>query len=309
MGDQFGKTNQGLLQHAFGWFYFAINLGAATSTILTPILLAKVGPEVAFGVPGVLMVLATIVFWMGRWKFVHIPPGGRRWVKETFSREGLAALAKLWIIFAFVAMFWALFDQTGSAWVLQATHMDLVIFGQELLPSQIQAANPILVMLMIPAFYYGIYPWMQRNLFELTPLRRIAIGFFMAIPAFALPAWIEMRIGAGEVPHISWQLLSYVIMTAAEVLVSITCLEFAYTQAPRTMKSVIMGCFFLSVSLGNAFTAAVNYFIQNEDGSVKLAGADYYWFFPAVIAVTAVLFLAVLRFYVPRTYVQEEMKV
>ena len=308
VGDQFGQTNQSLLEKAFSWFYFAINLGAAISTILTPILLKEYGPSWAFGVPGVLMGIATIVFWMGRWKFVHIPAGGRKWVKETFSKEGLGILAKLWIVFGFVAMFWALFDQTGSAWVLQSQHMDRVVFGKELLPSQIQAANPILVMVMIPLFYYCIYPLMKKFVFEMTPLRRIAIGFFICIPAFALPALIEADIDAGGIPHISWQLLSYVIMTAAEILISITCLEFAYTQAPKTMKSIIMGCFFFSVTLGNLFTAGVNYFIQNEDGTLMLEGADYYWFFTIAIAVTAVLFLFVLKFYVPKTYVQEEQQ-
>jgi POT family proton-dependent oligopeptide transporter len=307
VGDQFGKTNQPLLEKAFSWFYFAINLGAAISTILTPILLKNYGPGWAFGVPGGLMVLATIVFWMGRWKFVHIPPGGMKWVRETFSKEGVSILAKLGIIFCFVAMFWALFDQTGSAWVLQSLHMDRVVFGYELLPSQIPAANPILVLTMIPLFYYVIYPLMKRFLFEMTPLRRIAIGFFICIPAFAVPALIETKIAAGMTPHISWQFLSYVIMTAAEILISITCLEFAYTQAPKTMKSIVMGCFLASVTLGNLFTAGVNIVIQNDDGTVSLSGANYYWFFTAAIAITAVLFLFVLKFYVPKTHVQDEL--
>lgn len=307
VGDQFGKTNQPLLEKAFSWFYFAINLGAAISTILTPILLKNYGPGWAFGVPGGLMVLATIVFWMGRWKFVHIPPGGMQWVRETFSNEGISILAKLGIIFCFVAMFWALFDQTGSAWVLQSLHMDRVVLSYELLPSQIQAANPILVLTMIPLFYYGIYPWMKRNLFEMTPLRRIAIGFFICIPAFAVPALIETKIAAGMTPHISWQFLSYGIMTAAEILISITCLEFAYTQAPKTMKSIVMGCFLASVTLGNLFTAGVNIVIQNDDGTVTLSDANYYWFFTAAIAVTAILFLLVLKFYIPKAYVQDEL--
>ena len=306
VGDQFGKSNQTLLEKAFSWFYFSINLGAAISTLLTPILLDKFGPWLAFGVPGVLMVIATVLFWMGRNKFVHIPPGGKKWVQETFSREGITILLKLSIIYCFVAMFWALFDQTGSAWVLQAQHMDRNVFGMELLPSQIAAANPILVLTMIPLFYYVIYPLMGKVLFEMTPLRRIAIGFFICIPAFALPAWIETQIQNGLTPHISWQFISYVIMTAAEILISITCLEFSYTQAPKTMKSIVMGFFLASVTVGNLFTAIVNLYIQNDDGTVALEGADYYWFFTYAIAVTAVLFLLVLKFYVPNTYIQDE---
>uniref|UniRef100_UPI00321AF07B POT-type proton-dependent oligopeptide transporter n=1 Tax=Mycolicibacterium poriferae TaxID=39694 RepID=UPI00321AF07B len=80
--------------------------------------------------------------------------------------------------------------------------------------------------------------------------------------AFALSSTIQSWIDAGQRPNIAWQVLAYVLLTAAEILVSIVALEFAYTQAPRTMKSMIMGLFLFAVSLGNIFTAAVNHYIQ-----------------------------------------------
>ncbi len=273
VGDQFGKTNQHLLEKVFGWFYFSINLGAFASTVLTPWLLANYGPHVAFGVPGILMGLATIFFWMGRNVFVHIPRGGIEFLKETFSPTGLKSIGRLLPIYAFVAMFWALFDQTGSAWVLQADRMDLNFLGLEWLPSQIQAVNPIMIMVLIPVFngfktigWPGLYSLIDR-VFPLTHLRKIGIGFFLTVPAFLLPAWIERQLDAGEFVNIGWQLLAYVIMTAAEVFVSITCLEFSYTQAPRKMKSLIMACFLMSVSLGNIFVSGVNFFIHEPPAS------------------------------------------
>jgi POT family proton-dependent oligopeptide transporter len=90
-------------------------------------------------------------------------------------------------------------------------------------------------------------------------------------------------------------------------MVSITCLEFSYTQAPKTMKSFVMAFFMLSVAAGNLFTSAVNFLIQNEDGSSKLAGADYYWFFTLLMLVTAVLFTLIARFYRGETYIHEEI--
>ena len=75
VGDQFGTANQHLLAKVFMWFYFSINLGAFLSTIATPWLLANYGPHLAFGVPGILMALATLFFWMGRKVFIHIPAG------------------------------------------------------------------------------------------------------------------------------------------------------------------------------------------------------------------------------------------
>ncbi|MEC7751451.1 MAG: hypothetical protein VX405_08105 [Myxococcota bacterium] len=183
-------------------------------------------------------------------------------VRQVFSKEGIFSLGKLFVIYAFVAMFWALFDQTGSAWVLQAEQMDRRFLGFEWLSSQIQAVNPIMIMVFIPIFGFWIYPAIDR-VFKLTPIRKIGIGLFLTVPAFLIPAWIETRIAAGEVVNIGWQLFAYVIITAAEVFVSITCLEFSYTQAPKKMKSVIMACFLMSVSLGNVFVGAVNHFIQN----------------------------------------------
>jgi POT family proton-dependent oligopeptide transporter len=164
-------------------------------------------------------------------------------------------LARLAVVYGFVAVFWALFDQTGSSWILQARHMDPVLFGMTLLPSQIQAANPLLIMILTPAFYYGLYPLVEK-LIRLTDLRKMAMGMFLAGASFALAAWVQEAIDSGATPSIAWQLLDYVVLTSAEVMVSITCLEFSYTQAPKRLKSFVMSFFMVSVATGNLFTGA-----------------------------------------------------
>ena len=320
VGDQFGRRNKHLLEKVFGWFYFSINFGSFFSTLLTPVLLdhfsrkdlygesAKhLGPAIAFGVPGVLMVAATFVFWLGRKKFVHIPPSGSQFIQETCSAEGLKVIAKLSVLYLLIAMFWALYDQTGAAWVLQAEKMDRTILSWEIKPSQIQAINPLLIMVMIPVFTYGIYPGINK-LIGLTPLRKIGMGLFLAVAAFSISAWAEILIAndPAHKPTVLWQFFAFVLITMAEVMVSITCLEFSYTQAPKKMKSVIMGLYMLSISLGNVFTACVNYFIQNPDGSIKLKGPDYYWFFTGLMFITTVLFCAYSSFYREKTYIQDE---
>ena len=303
VGDQFGRSNQNLLARVFSFFYFSINLGAFVSQLLTPWLLLHYGSSVAFGVPGILMALATLAFWMGRNKFVHIPAAGMGFVREVFSKEGLGSLLRLFPVYAFVAMFWALFDQTGSKWVFQAQKLDLNFLGIEWLPSQMQAMNPLLVMLLIPLFTYIVYPAIDR-IFPLTPLRKISIGFFVTVPAFIVPAWIEMQISAGATPSVGWQLLAYIILTTAEIFVSITCLEFSYTQAPNRMKSLVMSLFLMSISLGNLFTSGVNFFVQNPDGSSKLEGADYYLFFAAAMFATAVGFVFYAKRFNEKRYIQ-----
>lgn len=306
LGDQFGASNRHLLSKVFSWFYFSINLGAFTAMLIIPWCLAHFSSFVAFGLPGVLMLLATVIFWCGRYRFIHIPPAGMAFVRESMSQTGLYTLAKLASIYLFIAMFWALFEQTGSSWVLQAQKMDRDIFGIELLPSQIQAANPLLIMLLVPAFSYWLYPALNK-LITLTELRKMAIGLFMTVVSFTVAALIQVQLDQGNSVSIGWQLLAYVILTGAEVMVSITCLEFSYTQAPKTMKSFVMAFYFLSIAVGNLFTSAVNFFIHNEDGSSKLAGADYFWFFSVLMLLTACLFLWRIHNYTEKIYLHDEL--
>ena len=328
VGDQFGPSTQHLLTRVFSWFYFAINFGSAFSTMLIPWLLIPYkaspalvealpawvirvlenchGPDIAFGTPGILMLIATIIFWLGRKQYVRIPPVGLAgYAKELLNRENLKALGNLLILVPFAAMFWALWQQNFSSWVIQAEKMDRHLFGIEWLPAQIQTVNPIFILCMLPLFSYLVYPAIEK-VWRLTPLIKIGAGLFVTALAFLVVAWIQAAIDAGRTPPILWQIVAFVFLTAAEVMVSVTHLEFAYTQAPKKMKSLVMCTYLISISLGNLFTAAVNFFIQNKDGTSKLAGASYFYFFTGVMLATALLFLLFARFYKGRTIIQDE---
>jgi len=328
VGDQFGASNQHLLSRVFSWFYFSINFGSAFSTLLIPWmldpyqvsaqqaatlpawvvwLLEKLhGPDIAFGTPGILMFIATAIFWLGRNKFVHLPPVGlRRYADEIRRPENLKALRNLLILVPFAAIFWSLWQQNFSSWVIQSEKMNRLLFGIEWKPAQIQTVNPIFILVMLPLFSYVLYP-LLGIFFRVTPLRKFGMGLFITALSFVIVGWIQTRIDAGETPHILWQILAFVALTAAEVMVSVTHLEFAYTQAPKKLKSLVMCTYLGAASLGNVFTAAVNFFIQNPDGTVKLKGANYFYFFVMVMLVTSVLFLVFARFYQGKTYVQDE---
>jgi POT family proton-dependent oligopeptide transporter len=305
VGDQFGPSNKHLISRVYHWFYWCINFGAAISNILIPELLDWYGPTVAFGVPAAMMLVAALAFWLGRWQFVHIPRAGIGFVKECFSGEGLRALLKLSIIYVFLAPFWAIFDQMDSAWVLLAEQLDRYWLWHDWEPSQIVAANPVFILVLIPTFSYFLYPAINR-VFPLTPLRKIGIGLLLTGSPFVVSAFIEYRIADGATPSVAWMFFAYFLLTSAEILVSITALEFSYTQAPKKMKSFVMAVFFLSIWLGNMFTAIVNHVIENPDGTSKLEGADYYWFFVAVMAVTAVLYIPVAMRYPVKEYIQDE---
>lgn len=261
VGDQFGPNNQHLLTKVFNWFYFSINLGASLSSILIPWTLEWYGPHWAFGVPGILMAIATFAFWLGRNQFVHIPPAGKTFTNELFSKNGFRTLLRLCLIFSFVSIFWSLFDQTATTWVFQSQDMNRQLFGTEVLPSQIQAANPFLILILIPIFTFFIYPTVDK-FWPLTPLRKMGTGLFLTAASFAISAIIQHWIGQGSSPTILWQLLAYLLLTSGEIMVSIVCLEFAYKNSPASMKSMVMSLFLVSVAAGNFLTSAINSFIQ-----------------------------------------------
>jgi proton-dependent oligopeptide transporter, POT family len=393
VGDQFGSHNKGLLTQVFNWFYFAINLGAAASTFVTPILLAKYGPWAAFGLPGVLMGVATLLFWMGRHKFIHVPPSGwDRFRAETLSPEGMRALRNLTPLFlVFVPLFWAIFDQTGSAWVLQAESLNRNFLGMEWLESQVQVVNPVLILTLIPVFTYVVYPLMGI-LFNPTPLRKVGIGFVLTAAAFGISGLIEQEIedrqqqptqelwlallesddtppgptqlqkiaevggltidapqGADvavqwqqmksqlnapdklrdavraaralgweqaairpytdNMPSIGWQFLAYFVLTSAEILVSIVCLEFAYTQSPPRMKSFVMGVYLLGVSLGNLYVSGLNFAMditRDDQGRTFLDGPLYYYAFSTAMLIATAGFVVFAMRYKGETYIQGE---
>jgi POT family proton-dependent oligopeptide transporter len=262
------------------------------------------GPDIAFGTPGVLMLVATIIFWLGRKKFVHLPAAGlRQYAREISQQENLKAIGNLLILVPFAAMFWALWQQNFSSWIVQAESMDRHLFGINWKPDQIQTVNPIFILLMLPLFSYAIYPTLDK-FFPLTPLRKLGLGLFTTALAFAIVGVIQVWIDGGRTPHIGWQILAFVVLTAAEVMVSVTHLEFAYTQAPKKLKSLVMCTYLGAVSLGNFFTAAIE--VLKKKRTLNLEGARFFFFFTGVMIATALLFMFFARFYKGKTYIQDE---
>ncbi len=312
VGDQFTKENSHLIEKVFGYFYFSINLGSTAAFILIPRILHTTNePQLAFGIPGGLMIIATFLFWWGRTKFTAVPPAKQRFLKDLKSTHMRKVLGKLLLLNLLLSFFWSLYDQSGSSWVNQAKSdlMDktISIFGAELeiLPSEVGSINPILVMIFIPLFTFVVYPVLNR-FFKVTPMKKISIGMFITAFSFLLMTWVQHQMDQGYSMSIGWQLLAYVIITVAEVMIYQTALELSYTQAPNSMKSLIMAFLMLSISFGNAITAMVNVFIRNDDGSAKLEGSSYFMFFVIMMIVVAVIFIPYAMRYKEQRFIQGE---
>jgi POT family proton-dependent oligopeptide transporter len=167
-----------------------------------------------------------------------------------------------------------------------------------LAPSQLMALNPLMVMLIIPLNTFVVYPALERAGIALTPLRRMTAGMFIAGLSFVLVALIEAWMGTGARPSVLWQAAPYLVITLAEVLVSTTGLEFAYTQAPREMKSTIMSFWNLTVTFGNLITAGVS-------ALNVFHGPMQYLFFAGLIFFAATVFALLAARYVVVEFFQK----
>jgi len=143
-------------------------------------------------------------------------------------------------------------------------------------------------------FNYWVYPFFDKIGLKTTPLRRLGAGLVLTALTFVIIALIQTNIDHGGTPSVWWQVLAYIVLSAAEVLVSITGLEYAYTHSPKSMKSTMTAIWLLVVSLGNYITSGVNGYIANKGTLAPyLAGAGYYWFFVCFILVFVVAFMFV----------------
>ncbi|WP_183423237.1 oligopeptide:H+ symporter [Luteibacter sp. Sphag1AF] len=366
VGDQFTARNRHLARIVFDAFYWIINVGSFFASLLMPLFLRHYGAAVAFGIPGVLMFVATIVFWMGRHQYVMLPPVAHD--PDSFARvvrtaltarapgegrpglvvafvgllaavaslalipvlgvvpavclafvatlagvgsgarmqldraqgghperaiEGVRVVLRMLVVFALVTPFWSLFDQKASTWIVQAGEMD---FPSWLHPAQMQAINPALVLLLIPFNNLAVFPFLRRLGYEPTALRRMTAGIGFAALAWVAVGSIQLAIDGGDPVSIFWQLLPYVLLTSGEVLVSATGLEFAYSQAPPSMKGTLMSFWTLSVTVGNLWVLLANAGVRNVTvlGYIQNTGistsAFQMFFFAAFAGVAAVAF-------------------
>lgn len=373
VGDQFDKSNRSLAQKVYDAFYWIINFGSFFASLLMPVVLKAYGASVAFALPGLLMLMATLIFWRGRGKYVHEPARGANphsflkvvWTAlraggagaavaalgvvgagYALSRigglglvpavclalvllmgfggagaalqldrargahpdeavDGVRAVLRLLVLFALVTPFWSLFDQKASTWVLQADQMSKPAWFQS---SMMQALNPALVMILIPLNNLLLYPLLTRLGLQVTALRRMGAGIALAGVAWIFAGMLQLWLDAGEAVSIVWQMLPYVALTLGEVLVSATGLEFAYSQAPQSMKGTITSFWNLSVTVGNLWVLLSNVSVKSPGALEAIQSSGYsetaclMFFFAGFALVAAALFGLVARRYPLQDY-------
>lgn len=426
MGDQFAENQGHLMRKAYAAFYFAINFGSFFSFLVIPWIAAKqtdlgadagfidrtlwqmkhvgfTGYSWAFGVPGILMALATFIFWLGTKHYVRKPaaketrtagffkvflvafrnstsapvsvraaavvslftsailpvlavlcmvfisfqenmtPLGKSvgwlavgllvawfalllvasiwfrselpdafWVgaRQRFNDGEISAarsVAPILAVFAFIIPFWTLWDQSLSTWVLQGDQMKPFVFlGIHVGAEQMQSLNAILVLILLPLMTLGLYPLLEKFGLRVTPLRRMSVGMVLFTFCFVWVGFFQKRIEHGETLDLALQTWPYIILTACEVLVSATALEFAYTQAAPSMKSSIMSFFLLTTAVGNLLIVTITK-LGSGHGDESVSSGRFF-FYAAMMAVVGLLFIIIAARYRYRDEVLAEGK-
>jgi POT family proton-dependent oligopeptide transporter len=288
LGDQFTPRQGKLLSRVYSLYFWALNLGSFVATLATPLLLEHYGPRVAFGLPCMLMTASTVMFWLGRKRYLIVPPTGLKNAEAIFSWRSLVELRVLTVISLLIVPPVGVLFITNSAMVLQAAHLDLNWAGITWLPSQVFVFNPLFSLAFIPLLSLVIFPAIDRYV-RLSPLRKMGMGFVMTMLGVLVLIWLQMRIDADEHPSVVWHVLVIGIFVTAELLIHIPAVEFAYAIAPPRLRSVAMSFRSLTMSFGNAFVALTTGIVGSAAGA--LPGLTYYLFFLGSVAVSGAAFL------------------
>jgi POT family proton-dependent oligopeptide transporter len=258
----------------FNIFYTGINLGAMFAPIAAPLLRTTWSWQVAFGAAGAGMLVSLIIFSLlsGSYADALRKPSvaAKAVVEQQQETVGFAGrIAALAILYLVSTVFWALFFQNGFALTLWAD--DCTARPSWLPPEVFLVVNPTcIVLLSSPAAWF----WRrlgQRGLEPSTP-DKILLGLVVAIVTclvivaaslaggdhcVAGGRWTHEAHGSfsfipaiGTLVSMAWLVVTYVMVSLAEILVSPMGLSYCTKVAPRQLGGLVMGGWFASLAAG-----------------------------------------------------------
>jgi proton-dependent oligopeptide transporter, POT family len=321
VADQFETLDERGLAKIYGIFYWAVNVGAALSMAIIPAVAPQWengvktaehwGYSWAFGIPGIFMAIAAIVFWLGSPLYVKRRADANS--TKTISPEERASdwktLLRIAVVLSPIIIFWALFYQLNTSWVQQGdTMLRHDILGYTVDGQRMQAASGLFILVLVPFMIVVGYPLMRKIGLPTTPIAKITFGMLVTAFAFCISAMLQNYLDRGEKLSVLWQLLPYLPLEIGEVMVSVTGLEFAYANAPARMKSMVMGVWFGITGTGNLSVAILTHLIGtttvNSDGSLgvpndgkpfHLTSAEQFYFYAGMMFVGALVFIVLSK--------------
>lgn len=301
MGQMYEEQKKSaLLTEAFSYFYAAINIGSAIATLSLPKIRDRVaatsslehGYAVALMIPAALMTLAFAFFAAGK-KYYPVENPGSLPPKTPEQRAGeRATLARISGIFAIIAVFWFVYDQSASTWIYFAEkHMTMGLgFGVETTPDQIQGLNPVLIVVLTPIFNTLWEALKNRRGGVAVPdTRKMLFGFLIVIGCMAIMSAVGFAAGGGRVT-VWWLCLATLVITLSELCISVVGLEFAFKVAAPGTKSAVTAAFLFTVFGGDLIAGLFDKQLWNHVSPGAFFGIQ-----TAIMTAAAVVFYFVAR--------------
>ena len=210
------------------------------------------------------------------------------------ARNGKVArdmVVAMLIIFTFNVLFWMFFEQAGSSFTFLADKIVNREFGDWTFPLEwFQSVNSIAIITLAP-----LMAWMWVRMGKSNPSipRKFGLGLIFNGLAFLLLmiALNSMVDGNGQIPF--WTLfMVYVIQSVGELCLSPIGLSMTTKLAPARLGGLAMGCWFLSIAIGNNLAGIFAGKVSGESGmTVASAQAGYNFGFWALVGAGVLLFL------------------
>ena len=262
----------------FNIFYTGINLGAVIAPLAASFLRTQWSWQIAFGAAGVGMALSLVIFtaFKGTYARALVPQDEASAAAAAADDHGAGPtvgaggrIAALMILYLVSTMFWTLFFQNGFALTLWAD--DCTSRPAWLSPELFQAVNPICIVLLSSgaAWFWGRLG--KRGLEPSTP-DKILLGLIAAMvtclvmllasisggdDCVAGGRWThEVSEGWSFIPSMgvmvsmAWLVITYVMVSLAEILVSPMGLSYCTKVAPHKVSGLVMGGWFVSLAAG-----------------------------------------------------------
>jgi POT family proton-dependent oligopeptide transporter len=307
--DQQRPGQERLRSNAFAMFYLAVNVGAAISQYAMPEIRDRHGYAIAFLFPTAFMAIAFVIFAAGK-KHYAVEVIQKREVTPEERRQQWRIVRRLLGLFLMVSCFWAIFDQSTSTWIFFGdVFMDGRMFGMEFSAEQMQTWNPTFIVLLVPLVTW-VWNVLEKKGVRVRATDKLIVGFLLTAACMAIMSYAGHLAGPAErgtvikdgvaerlkLPEdrqvsLNWQAATYLVLTIAEILISITGLELAFVSAPQSMKSFIVAMWYLTVFAGNLINAVVTRLYARMDPR------DYFGMLAvAMVLVTIIFFFIAKRF-------------
>lgn len=254
----------------FSIFYMGINLGATIGPLIAGYLAQKVSWHLGFACAGIGMALGVIQYMAGR---KHLMPAlNRLATKEEkteaqqsgigFTSAEWGRLASVVVFFAFASIFWACYEQAGSTLNLFADrYTRLSMFGFSFPSSWFQSVPSFFVIVLAPVF---AWLWIKMGSREPSSPAKMALGLLFVGISFLLlvPGASFAQSGAGMRVSPWWLIGVYLLQEFGELCVSPVGLSLVTKLSPQRIVGLMMGVWFLSISVGDIIAGYLTGFFQ-----------------------------------------------